>query len=58
MLTALPDDLVGQLPTLLGQQGLTEPAYSRLATVMRLLAEAAPKHKPLLLRCLQAELTR
>ena len=58
MLAALPDGLVGQLPALLGQRGLAEPAYGRLASVMRLLVEAAPKHKPLLLRCLQAELTR
>ena len=58
VLSALPDALVGQLPALLGQRGLSESAYGRIGTVMRLLVEAAPKHKPLLLSCLQSELAR
>ena len=58
MLTSLPEHLVGQLPALLGQQGLSETAYGRVATVMRLLVEAAPKHKPLMLARLQSELVR
>ena len=58
MLTSLPEHLVGQLPALLGQQGLSESAYSRVATVMRSLVEAAPTHKALILACLQTELIR
>ncbi|KAK9785185.1 hypothetical protein WJX73_010540, partial [Symbiochloris irregularis] len=58
VLSNLQEPLVGQLPALLGRQGLSETAYTRVSTIMRLLVEAAPKHKLLLLRCLQEELSR
>lgn len=58
VLSNLKEPLVGQLPALLGRQGLSETAYTRVSTIMRLLVEAAPKHKLLLLRCLQEELSR
>ena len=58
ILEALPPHLVRQLPALMGEAGLSETAYGRLATSLRLLVEAAPVHKPLVLAELQRELAR
>ncbi|KAK9830284.1 hypothetical protein WJX72_010812 [[Myrmecia] bisecta] len=58
VLNALPEPLLRQLPSLLGQQGLSELAYTRVGSVLKMVVEAAPAHKALMLQELEAQLRR
>ena len=54
----LPDDLLRQLPHLLGQDGISLGAQNRLGSIIRLLVELGPQHKQLMLLELQLQLTQ
>lgn len=53
---ALPPRLLKQLPALLGQAGLSATAAARVAACLRALVAIAPRHQPLLLAELEAQL--
>ena len=58
MLESLPEQLVRQLPQLLGQRGCSEMAYSRCASAMLHLVHCASTHKGPMLAELEADLLR
>jgi hypothetical protein len=58
ILERLPSRLLRQLPTLLGEAGISDAAATRTAEAIKLLVETAPAHKGLMLHELEAELHR
>lgn len=58
VLESVPEQLVRQLPQLLGQRGCTELAYSKCTAAMMHLVHCAKRHKAIMLAELEADLLR
>ena len=54
----LPEQLLGQLPELLAQQGLNSAIYQHAANCLKHISRMAPACKPQLLEQLQSQLLR